>query len=293
MSTRVLPLLLLLLVAAPLLAQPDPASYAVHTPSGERIELAALADALAAYDVVFLGEQHDDSVTHAVQAALLEAIGARTGRVLLSLEMFERDVQVAVDEYAAGRAEEAAFLSASRPWPNHARDYRPLLEHARERGWPVLAANVPRPLASAVSRAGWAALDTVPDAALRWFAGERRCAPEGEYFRRFSDAMGGMEGHGGRAAVERYYAAQCLKDETMAESIVRARQAWPGWPVVHVNGGFHSDRRLGTVERLVRRLPEARIAVVAMVPVSEPASADVSEHAAKGDWIVFTRRSAP
>lgn len=286
-------LLLLLLAAAPLATQPDPASYAVRAPSGERMELGALADALAAFDVVFLGEQHDDSVTHAVQAALLEAVGTRTGRVLLSMEMFERDVQVPLDEYAAGRMAEDAFLAAARPWPNHARDYRPLVEAARARRWPVLAANVPRPLASAVSRGGWAALDTVPDAALRGFAGERRCAPEGEYFRRFGEAMGGMEGHGGQAAVERYYAAQCLKDETMAESIVRARQAWPGWPVVHVNGGFHSDFRLGTVERLARRLPSARIAVVAMVPVPDPAAADVAEHVAKGDWIVFTIRPPP
>ncbi len=135
------------------------------------------------------------------------------------------------------------------------------------------------------------ALDTVPEAHRRGWAARRECAPDGEYFRRFAGAMGEMEGHGGRAAVERFYQAQCLKDETMAESIVRARQAWPGWMVVHVNGGFHSDFRLGTVERLARRGPALRIAVVAMVPVPDPAAAALAEHAGRGDWIVFTRRA--
>ncbi|HYW12125.1 MAG TPA: ChaN family lipoprotein [Longimicrobium sp.] len=149
-------------------------------------------------------------------------------------------------------------------------------------------------MASAVSRGGLAALDTVPDAHRRWFAAQRACAPEGEYFRRFGEAMGGMGGHGAaadtaasRAMLLRFYQAQCIKDETMAESIVRARQAWPGWKVVHYNGAFHSDHRLGTVERLARRLPDARIAVVAVVPVPDPARADPAAHAGRGDYIVF------
>jgi uncharacterized iron-regulated protein len=282
----------LLLVPAVLAAQPDSADYAIHALSGERVELAALADALAGYDVVFLGEVHDDAVTHRLQAALLEEIGRRRPRVLLSLEMFERDVQVPLDEYGAGRMEEEPFLAASRPWRNYAEDYRPLVERARAHGWPTVAANVPRPLAAMVGRGGMEALDTLPEGHRRWFAARRECAPEGEYFRRFAGAMGGMEGHGGPGAVERFYAAQCLKDETMAESIVRARQAWPGWMTVHVNGGFHSDFRLGTVERLARREPALRIAVVAMVPVPDPAAADPAEHAGRGDWIVFTREAS-
>jgi uncharacterized iron-regulated protein len=282
----------LLLLPATLAAQPELDSYAIHAATGERVELPELADALAGYDVVFLGEVHDDAVTHRLQAALLEEIGRRRPRALLSLEMFERDVQVPLDEYAAGRTEEEPFLAAARPWPNYAADYRPLVEQARAHGWPVVAANVPRPLAAMVGRGGMAALDTLPEGHRRWFAAHRECAPEGEYFRRFADAMGGMEGHGGSAAVERFYAAQCLKDETMAESIVRARQAWPGWLTVHVNGGFHSDFRLGTVERLARREPSLRIAVVAMVPVPDPAAAHPAEHAGRGDWIVFTRQAS-
>lgn len=280
-------------LALPALAQ-EAAPRAWDAGASAWVEMGAMTDALARHDVVFVGEQHDDRATHRLEAALLEAVGERAGNVILSLEMFERDVQPLLDDHAVGRVADSVFLAGSRPWSNYGADYRPLVEHAAARRWPIVAANVPRFLASAVSRGGWAALDTVPDARRRLYAAQRACEPEGEYFRRFGEAMGGMDGHGARqdsaaarAMLVRFYQAQCLKDETMAESIVRARQAWPGWMVIHYNGGFHSDHRLGTVERLARRLPSARIAVVAVVPVPDVAAADPAAHAGRGDYVVF------
>jgi uncharacterized iron-regulated protein len=298
--SRLSPLLLAftLSVAGPLAAQVGEARV-WDARASAWVEPGAMADALARHDVVFVGEQHDDPATHRFEAALLQALGERRRDVLLSLEMFERDVQPLLDEHVTGRAADPVFLAGSRPWRNYA-DYQPLVRLAAARRWPVLAANVPRPLASAVSRGGWAALDTVPHSGWRLFAARRECAPEGEYFRRFGEAMGGMGGHGAatdtaaaRATLVRFYQAQCLKDETMAESIVRARQAWPGWMVVHYNGAFHSDHRLGTVERLTRRLPDARVAVVAVVPVPDVAAADPAAYAGRGDYLVFVPAPAP
>jgi uncharacterized iron-regulated protein len=293
LSLAVLAGLLTFSYASPLAAQ-GPEARVWDAGASAWVELGAMADALARHDVVLVGEQHDDPATHRFEAALLEAVGQHRADVILSLEMFERDVQPLLDEHVTGRVPEAEFLAGSRPWRNYADDYRPLVRTAAARRWPVLAANVPRPLASAVSRGGWAALDTVPHASRRLFAARRECAPEGEYFRRFGEAMGGMGGHGGdadtaaaRITLERFYQAQCLKDETMAESIVWARQSWPGWLVVHYNGGFHSDYRLGTAERLAQRLPDARIAVVAVVPVPDVAAADPAQHAGRGDYVVF------
>ena len=69
---------------------------------------------LARADIVFFGEQHDDPETHRVEFGLLDAIG-RAGRpVILSLEMFERDVQSVLDDYLAGRIAEADLLAGVR-----------------------------------------------------------------------------------------------------------------------------------------------------------------------------------
>jgi uncharacterized iron-regulated protein len=252
-----------------------------------------LAD-LARADVIFLGEQHDDPRTHRLQLAALEGLDRRReGPVVVSLEMFERDVQPALDAYLTGTITREAFLGTSRPWPNNATDYQPLVDYARTNGWPVLAANIPRRLASVVSRRGLVAIDSLPAADRALVAAQLSC-PRDEYWRRFEETMGDMSGHGmqmtpdqAQAMVQRFYEAQCAKDETMAESIARAFERHRA-PVIHANGAFHSDYRLGTASRVRRRLPGARIAVVSFVPVADLDRADGRSRRRLADWVVFT-----
>src|SRR3954469_10752414 len=62
---------------------------------------AMLAD-LARADAVFVGEQHDDPNTHRLELAIVEGLTRRGVPVVVAMEMFERDVQSSLDEYAAG-----------------------------------------------------------------------------------------------------------------------------------------------------------------------------------------------
>src|SRR3954464_1455260 len=86
-----------------------------------------LAD-LARADVVFVGEQHDDANTHRLELAVLEGLARRRGHIILALEMFERDVQEPLDHFSMGHLSEIEFLRASRPWPQYATDYKPLVD---------------------------------------------------------------------------------------------------------------------------------------------------------------------
>jgi uncharacterized iron-regulated protein len=134
-----------------------------------------------------------------------------------------------------------------------------------------------------------------------------------DYFKRFAEAMG--KGHPGahhgqqdekqtdkkqddesRAMIERFYFAQCVKDETMAESIARALAtpssapgAAQGAPlVVHFNGAFHSDYRLGTASRVIRRAPKSNVKVISVVPVENLDAINADEYRKRGDYIIFT-----
>jgi len=162
---------------------------------------------------------------------VLAALGERRPSVVVTLEMFERDVQPLVDQYLAGRISEANFLAGSRPWDRYTTDYRALVELARVRGWPVVAANVPRRLASAVGRRGLALLDTLNAADRRFIAKENIC-PKDAYYTKFAQTMTGHSAGGGpptagdAAAMAKltdtFYEAQCVKDEAMGEAIVNA-----------------------------------------------------------------------
>lgn len=262
---------------------------------------AQMIERLARADVVFFGEQHDDPETHRAEAELLDAIGRMGRPVVLSLEMFERDVQPLVDDYLAGRVSESEFLARSRPWARYATDYRRLIELAREHHWRVIAANVPRLLASAIGRKGLAALDTLT-AKERANAAHDNLCPRDDYHARFMESMQSHSPGSGpapaadslpTATAERFYLAQCVKDETMAESIVNARLAAARDAiVVHVDGAFHSDYSQGTVARVKRRQPGWTLAVVSAVPVADPAVAPIVTQSGKADFVIFTRQPA-
>lgn len=257
----------------------------------------AMASDLAVADVVFVGEQHDDPNTHRLERLLLEALAARRGGVTLSLEMFERDVQGKLDEFQAGYLSEAGFLRVSRPWPRYATDYKALVDFAVGKGWPVLAANVPRPIASEISKVGVNVLENKPDAERAWFAADRQCPVDDEYFGRFKEAMGA---HPTMDQLQRFYDAQCVKDETMAESIARAwtkaasADASKRPLVVHYNGAFHSDFGLGTALRTQRRLPDAKVVVITMMPLKDLAALGTvspgDEDLKRARYLVYTTK---
>jgi uncharacterized iron-regulated protein len=257
---------------------------------------------VASADVVFFGENHDDPETHRVEFGLLDALG-RTGRpVILSLEMFERDAQPMLNDYLAGRMNESDFLAKSRPWDRYVTDYRPMVELAKAKGWTVVASNVPRPMASAVGRKGLAALDTLTPAEWNWVGHNAQC-PEDAYRARFMESMRGHAPGGASSSLgdtlpsaiaQRFYLAQCVKDETMAESLVAAREHAPRDAiVVHCDGAFHSDYRQGTVDRVRRRAPNLRLTVITAVPVVDPSTAMLADHAGRADYIIFTKRIPP
>jgi len=257
------------------------------------IEFETLASRLAAADIVFVGEQHNDPATHRMELAILEGVARRRDSVVLALEMWERDVQPLLDRYLAGSATEADLLKDGRPWKNYVADYRPLVELARLKSWPVVASNSPRPLASLVSRGGLTALDTLAPVVRAQVADAVSC-PEDDYFEKFKAVMGDMSTHlpegvsadSANARLMRIYYAQCIKDETMAESVARA---WaPGRLVIHYNGAFHSDFKLGTAERARERASGADVVVITALPVPDLDRLDPSkEERKRADYLLY------
>jgi len=262
------------------------------------VDFGTFADAASKADVVFFGEQHDNPATHRAELALLAAVGARRSNVVVSLEMFDRDVQSVLDAYLGGQIAESVFVATSRAWPRYNTDYRALVELARAHGWIVVASNPPRRFATAVSRAGLSALDTMPARDRAMVARELSC-PRDKYYERFAESMKGHSSGGGPASARdsadalavtnRFYEAQCVKDETMGESIAAAHaRAGTGAIVLHFNGAFHTDMWLGTTARARRRMPNARALLVTAVPVDDVARTDAAAFADRADYVILT-----
>ncbi len=215
-----------------------------------------VAEQLKGFDVVFFGELHNHPGIHLAQMELFAELYRLNPNISLSLEQFERDEQAMLDQYLAGEIGEEYLIEQTRAWRNYRSSYRPLVEFARERGSPVIAANAPKQMVVCVGRSGLEVLDKFSDEERQHVARDVDVT-EGAYWRKFSGVMHGSSAHGTSADSEslklmqsmrrRSFAAQALRDDTMAESIARHLQQLPGRQVLHLNGNFHSSAFLGTV----------------------------------------------
>ena len=94
--------------------------------------------------------------------------------------------------------------------------------------------------------------------------------------------------------MEAFYRAQCLKDDTMAESIADHHRRYPDRKIIHYQGDFHSRYRLGVVEKLQVLEPELKILVLTPVYVEDfkhlPEKARSLQ--ADGDIVIFVKKNS-
>jgi uncharacterized iron-regulated protein len=244
-------------------------------------------DALLGFDVVFVGEVHDSPVAHRAELELLSGLSERDPRLVLALEMFDRDVQDALDAYVKGEIPEDEFLAGSRPWPSYADDYRPLVELAKARGLPVVGASVPRRAAAAVARANAISAEVLGEDGV-FLPGKVHLGSR-PYRKRFMDIMADMPRRAPMRSMnaDGLFKAQVLKDAVMAASL----EPFLDRRVLFCCGQFHSDYRLGIPYQLRKSHPELKIAVVAFSSAAE--GLPMGDRARLADFIWLEAGEAP
>jgi uncharacterized iron-regulated protein len=217
-------------------------------------------DILMDYSVIFIGEEHESRVCHHGEFTILKGLAERDSNLVLALEMFERDVQNILDAYLMGKISERKFLKQARPWPNYLEDYRSLLEYAKKKGMPVIAANIPRRAAAAVALANKVSPDAMGE--NRIYLPKTLHFRSKEYYRRFASSMEDMPHFTPMKGmkVDGLYKAQVLKDSVMAASI----EPFLNRRILFCCGHFHSDYHLGIPYQLQKNHPKLKIAVIAM-----------------------------
>jgi len=258
----------------------------VDSRTGKTLSLQQMANELKKYDLIFFGEDHDNATLHKLERELVPLLDTKR-ELILSLEMFERDVQSDLDAYIEGWLTEDEFLAKSRPWSNYKDDYRPLIEYAKQKKLTVIAANIPRSIAGKMARTGPDFTDTLPEEDKKWLP-NKISYPDDSYKKAFLETLENMHSPMMNNNPDWLYQAQCLKDETMAESIVNALKMKPKARVLHFNGDFHSRYFSGTVSRVQEILPKKKIAVISPSYSENWQTANLTaEEKNAGTYIIF------
>jgi len=261
-----------------------PTVYVTDNRTDQRMEMAQLIEQLRAADVIFLGEKHDNDAGHQFQLEVIQSLHAAGCDLAIGMEQFERDVQGAVDDYLAGKLNEEEFLAVSRPWKNYPEHYKAIVEFAKTNRLPILAGNLPRKLATAVSEG------KEIERHQSVFAARTTSAPKDRYWDNFVRTMQGHMGADGDEKLVKFYASQCAKDDAMAEAITDHLVTNRHRPrkVVQLCGHFHSDYGLGTVARVQSRLPLLHSIVITMEMIPEAGAKPADKEWDRANFTLWT-----
>lgn len=239
---------------------------------------------MASADVLFFGEQHDDSIGHYLENKILQSLYAAYGNKLaLSLEMFETDNQLVLNEYLEGKIDEKRLAKDARLWNNY-KDYRPMVDFAKANTIPVIAANPPRRYVSMVSKGGMQPLMSLSREAKKLLPPLPYDTLSGRYREKFFEIMKGSPG-GDNPKV---YYSQCLWDAGMSYSIYKFLKKNKGKKIFHCVGGFHTAEKLGTAAQLQMRNKKLRILNIATVRDENFYTPDWDKLQVLGDYILLT-----
>lgn len=199
---------------------------------------------LAAADVVLVGEMHNHTESLDFIATTFETLIERNPKLLLSMEFYERDEQIALDDYLTGITDYAAFVKAAdRNEGNNPIGHLRMIELAKQHNRAVIASNAPRRYTKLARTDGFEALRNLNDR-QRTLVEIPSDLPTGSYADRFRDAMSGMAAHGGEDMINSFLRSQTVWDYTMAASIAEPIQSNNNTSVFHVVGHFHVDHNL-------------------------------------------------
>lgn len=281
----------LFLLAFILIAAVAPAqdSISLHykiydTRTRELITIDKIVAGMADADVLFFGEEHNDSVGHYLENAIFRALHTAYGEKLaLSMEMFETDNQLVLNEYLGGKIDESRLGKDARLWSNY-KDYRPMVEYAKQNQVPVIAANPPRRYVSMVTRRGMHSLDSLSKESKRFLPPLPYDTLSGRYREKFMETMRGAP----ESASKNIYYSQCLWDAGMSYSIYKFQKKNKGTKIFHCVGGFHVAEKLGTAAQLKMRNKKLRIMNIASVSDDNFNNPDWSKLEALGDYVLLT-----
>jgi len=276
-------LLFLILICLPSIVSSQEENYKIYdVKNGKIISSQELVQQMKTVDVLFFGEEHNDSTGHLLEANIFKQLFLSYPRIALSLEMFHTDVQVILDEYLSSNISEKNFIKESRAWINY-KDYKTLIEFAKAEHIDVTAANAATRYSNLVTKSGLHGLQALAKASKVYLPPLPIDTADGRYYAKFIETMGGHNMGG-----MKIYQTQNLWDATMSWSIARYLKKHNGAKVFQLNGRFHSDEHLGTYAKLQKQLSKVTMKNISCFYADDFKNPNWGKYTNLGDYVIIT-----
>jgi uncharacterized iron-regulated protein len=249
--------------------------------TGTALSFDQLIDQISSKDLIFIGEVHDNPEHHLIQVQILQALVVCCGPISIGMEFFEKPQQSTLDRYHQGDLEESEFLEEV-DWGSDYHFYRPLIQMAKQHGAAVLAINAPRDVVKKVARQGLESLDE-PE--------RNKIAKEidlsNQAHRTFVREAYERHAHGDLKEFDYFYEAQCVWEDTMAESLAEYLKV-NGRKLIVFTGNGHIINKFGIPDRTIERIA---VSMVTIMPF--PLSDEVTIEKETADYVWLTADYPP
>lgn len=212
-------------------------------------------------NVVYLGETHDRQSDRQQQLAIIQTLFQKNTRLAIGMEMFQRQMQPVLDRYLAGKITAAELRQQSefdRRWGYKWASYLPILEFAKTHRLPIIALNTPTEITRKAAKTG---LESLTKAELEYIPPIDQIDRSNLKYQQM--ILGSYRQHAGMVSIasksfDRFYTAQLLWDETMADRVATFAKQNPQHQTIVIAGRSHIIYGYGIPDRVIRRMGKSK-----------------------------------
>ncbi len=265
-----------------------PLTGMIWKPAAERKATAGeVYAALKKADFVLIGEKHDNTDHHWLQAKLVSELAALGREPALVFEMLTGSQQAPLDAHLASHPGDAAGIGAAVGWEKSGwpdwEMYQPIAQQALYNDMPLLAGGLDRDMTKRIAREGPAALGEERATALQLdepvakdLHAEMRQVIFNSHCKQLPEPM-----------LDPMLTVTLAKDAVMADRMVQARTPLRVNVAVLIAGAGHARADWGVPMHLARLAPDTRIVTVGLVEVEKDVTDPASYGERFGGWLAF------
>lgn len=222
-----------------------PIGTIVSGATGHPVTIDALVDDLAKASVIYIGEEHPNTAHHEIQLDLIRRLHKRVPDLAIGMEMFDFRYDMILDLWSAGEMERDSLIRKTHWYANWKWDYdlyADIFDYVRDNNIRLVGLNIPFHIPSRVRIGGMDGL----------LEDDRRYLPASvdlgnSAHRAYVEEIFNRHPHfKGDAAFDFFYEAQCVWEDTMAESVAGKMG---DSPMVVLAGNGHIIKKFGIPDR--------------------------------------------
>lgn len=225
-----------------------PSGSIISAKTGNTVSLDTLITDLETVQIIYIGESHTNPEHHQTQLKMLQTLHGYHPTLSVGMEMFDHTYQSILDEWSAGKLEEALFLRKVHWYANWRYDYalyRDILLFIKTHHIRLVGLNIPFHIPPKIAVGG---IETLSDEEKKHLPKEIDTTDSAH--REFVHTIFSHHSVPGRENFDHFYAAQCTWEDAMAEAIV---DHLPSGPMVVLAGNGHIIKKFGIPNRTYNR----------------------------------------